>query len=104
MKNAFVPLIQYLPYTILLTLGGSLLAERFFSVPGLGPLLTDAISRYDTNIVQALVVFYATLGILGVFLGDLLMAMIDPRISLTERENVRCWQRKFKEQRRLSRI
>ncbi len=89
LKNAFVPLVQYLPYTILLTLGGSLLAERFFSVPGLGPLLTDAISRYDTNIVQALVVFYAALGILGVFLGDLLMAMIDPRINLTGREDVR---------------
>ena len=89
LKNAFVPLVQYLPYSFLLTIGGSLLAERFFSVPGLGPLLTDAIGRYDTNVVQALVMFYATLGITGVFLGDLLMALVDPRISLTGREDVR---------------
>ncbi|MEA5040559.1 MAG: ABC transporter permease [Clostridiaceae bacterium] len=89
LKNAFVPLAQYLPYSFLLTIGGSLLAERFFSVPGMGPLLTDAITRYDTNIVQALVMFYATLGVIGVFLGDVLMTIIDPRIRLTGKGEVR---------------
>ena len=34
------------------SIGGSLLVERFFSVPGMGPLLTDAINRYDTNVVR----------------------------------------------------
>ena len=52
LRNAFVPLAQYIPYSILLTVGGSLLVERFFSVPGMGSLLTDAINRYDTNVVQ----------------------------------------------------
>lgn len=85
LKNAFVPLAQYLPYSILLTVGGSLLVERFFSVPGMGPLLTDSITRYDTNIVQAVTMLYAALGILGVFLGDLLMTLIDPRIRLTDK-------------------
>ncbi len=85
LKNAFVPLAQYLPYSILLTVGGSLLVERFFSVPGMGPLMTDAIGRYDTSVVQACVMLYATLGIIGVFLGDLLMTLIDPRIRLTEK-------------------
>lgn len=85
LKNAFVPLAQYLPYSILLTVGGSLLVERFFSVPGMGPLMTDAIGRYDTSVVQACVMLYAALGIAGVFLGDLLMTLIDPRIQLTEK-------------------
>lgn len=89
LKNAFVPLAQYLPYSFLLTIGGSLLVERFFSVPGMGTLLTDAISRYDTNIVQAVVMLYASLGVLGVFLGDVLMTLIDPRIRLTDRGSVR---------------
>ncbi|HHT15021.1 MAG: ABC transporter permease [Christensenellales bacterium] len=89
MRNAFLPLAQYLPYNILLTVGGSLLVERFFSVPGLGPLLTDAISRYDTNVVQAIVMLYASLGIAGLFLGDLLITVIDPRIRLTGKEGVR---------------
>ncbi len=82
LRNAFVPLAQYLPASFLLTISGSLLAERFFSVPGMGPLLTDAIQRYDLNVVQTLVIFYAALGILGVFLGDVLMMIIDPRIKL----------------------
>jgi oligopeptide transport system permease protein len=69
----------------LYTIGGSLLVERFFSVPGMGPLLTDAINRYDTNVVQCLVILYTTLGILGVFLGDILMMLVDPRITLTEK-------------------
>ena len=85
LKNAFVPLAQYLPASILLTVGGSLLVERFFSVPGMGPLLTDSITRYDLNVVQGVVILYASLGTLGVFLGDLLMAMIDPRIRLTDK-------------------
>ena len=72
-----------------LTVGGSLLMERFFSVPGMGPLLTDAIQRYDLNVVQTLVIFYAVLGIAGVFLGDVLMMVIDPRITLTGKEAAR---------------
>lgn len=88
-KNAFVPLAQYLPASILLTVGGSLLVERFFSVPGMGPMLTDSISRYDLNMIQCIVMFYATMGTLGVFLGDLLMAVIDPRIRLTSKGGTR---------------
>lgn len=89
LKNAFVPLAQYLPYSILLTVGGSLLVERFFSAPGMGPLLTDSIARYDTTVVQGVVMLYATLGILGVFLGDVLMTLIDPRIHLGKKGGAR---------------
>ena len=89
LKNAFVPLAQYLPYSILLTVGGSLLVEKFFSIPGMGPELTFAISRNDLNLVQGIVMLYATMGIFGVFLGDLLMTIIDPRIKLTGKEGVR---------------
>ena len=89
LRNAMVPMVQYIPQSILLTVGGSLLMERFFSVPGMGPLLTDAIQRYDLNVVQTLVIFYAVLGIAGVFLGDVLMMVIDPRITLTGKEAAR---------------
>jgi len=88
-KNAFVPMAQYLPYSFLLTVGGSLLAERFFSVPGMGPLLTDSITRYDLNLVQTIVILYASMGIIGLFLGDVLMTIIDPRIRLTTKGGTR---------------
>ena len=89
LRNAFVPIAQYLPQSMLLTIGGSLLVERFFSVPGMGPLLTDSIQRYDTNVVQTLVMLYASLSILGVFLGDVLMMIIDPRITLASKGGTR---------------
>ena len=88
-KNAFVPLVQQIPASFLYTIGGSLLVERFFSVPGMGPLLTDAIIRYDVNVVQTLAILYATLGIMGVFIGDILMMLVDPRIKLTGRGGTR---------------
>ena len=89
LRNAFVPIAQYLPQSMLLTIGGSLLVERFFSVPGMGPLLTDSIQRYDTNVVQTMVMLYASLSILGVFLGDVLMMIIDPRITLANKGGTR---------------
>lgn len=89
LRNAMVPMVQYIPATLIYTIAGSLLAERFFSVPGMGPLLTDAIQRYDLNVVQTLVIMYAAMGILGVFLGDVCMMLVDPRISLTGKGGAR---------------
>ncbi|WP_458862156.1 ABC transporter permease [Acidaminobacterium chupaoyuni] len=89
LRNAYVPLAQYLPGSLMLTISGSLLVERFFSVPGMGPLLTDAINRYDTSVVQTLVVLYSVLSIMGVFLGDVLMMLVDPRIRLTSKGGTR---------------
>ena len=89
MKNAFLPLAQYLPYSVLLTVGGSILVEKMFGVPGLGNLLPDAIAKYDANLVQAVVSLYATLGILGLFFGDVLMIILDPRIRLTGKGGTR---------------
>lgn len=84
-RNAFVPLVQYIPANAIMTIGGSLLAERFFSVPGMGPLLTDSINRYDTNVVQTLVMLYSSLSILSVFLGDVCMMIVDPRITIASK-------------------
>ena len=89
MKNAFLPLAQYLPYSVLLTVGGSILVEKMFGVPGLGNLLPDAIAKYDSNLVIAIVSLYASLGIIGLFLGDVLMILLDPRIRLTEKGGTR---------------
>ena len=52
-------------------------------------VLRNAIQRYDLNVVQTLVILYAALGIVGVFLGDVLMMLVDPRITLTGKEAAR---------------
>ncbi len=82
LRNAFVPMAQYLPTTLLLTISGSIYIESLYSIPGMGGLLVDAILRQDNPLVQALVLIYSTLGIFGLFLGDVLMAIFDPRIKL----------------------
>lgn len=89
LRNAFVPLAQYLPASFLLTIGGSLLIERFYSIPGMGSLLVDAITKQDNQVVQVCVILYSVLGVVGVFLGDILMMLIDPRISLDSKGGTR---------------
>lgn len=88
-RNAMVPLIQYIPNSILVTLMGSLYVESLYSIPGMGGLLVTAIKRQDNTLVQALVIIYAAISILGLLFGDLLMALLDPRITLSQKEDAR---------------
>lgn len=88
-RNAFVPMIQYIPTSLLYTVGGSIYIESLYSIPGMGGLLVDVISRQDNPMVQAIVMIYSCIGIVGMLLGDLLMALIDPRISLQKKEGAR---------------
>ena len=81
-RNAFVPIAPYLPASVLMTLSGSLYVESLFAIPGMGGLLIAAIQRQDNPLVQALVLIYSSIGILGLLFGDLLMALCDPRIKL----------------------
>ncbi|MGI6643669.1 MAG: ABC transporter permease [Bacillota bacterium] len=82
MRNAFVPMAQYLPASILFTISGSIYIESLYSIPGMGGLLVDAIGLQDNTMVQALVLLFSSLGIIGLFLGDVAMAIFDPRIKL----------------------
>lgn len=88
-RNAFVPMVQYLPTAILLTIAGSIYIESLYSIPGMGGLLVEVIKRQDNTLVQALVVIYSSIGIVGLFLGDILMAIFDPRINLDKKEGAR---------------
>lgn len=88
-RNAFVPMIQYLPSSILYTVCGSLYIESLYGIPGMGGLLVDVIGRQDNPMVQALVMIYSCIGIVGLLIGDLMMGVIDPRISFSKKEGSR---------------
>ncbi|SDZ14425.1 oligopeptide transport system permease protein [Proteiniborus ethanoligenes] len=88
-RNAFVPMAQYLPTSLLFTISGSIYIESLYSIPGMGGLLVDAIQRQDNSLVQALVLIYSSIGIIGLFLGDILMAAFDPRINLQKKGGAR---------------
>lgn len=88
-RNAFVPMIQYLPTSILYTVGGSIYIESLYSIPGMGGLLVDVIGRQDNPMVQAIVMLYCVIGVVGLLMGDLLMGVIDPRIKFAKKEGAR---------------
>ena len=88
-RNAFVPMIQYIPTSLLYTISGSIYIESLYSIPGMGGLLVDVIGRQDNQMVQAIVMIYSCIGIVGLLLGDLLMGVIDPRISFVKKEGSR---------------
>ncbi len=84
-RNGVVPMVQQLPGSLLLTICGSIYIESLYSIPGMGGLLVEVIKMQDNTMVQALVIIYAVLGIFGLLIGDLLMALLDPRINLTQK-------------------
>ena len=85
MRNAFIPMAQSLPTTLLFTISGSLYVESLFSIPGMGGLLIISIQRQDNTMVQAMVLLYSIISVTGLLLGDLTMMLCDPRISLTKK-------------------
>jgi ABC-type dipeptide/oligopeptide/nickel transport system permease component len=80
-RNAFVPMIQYLPTTFLNTVIGSIYIESLYSIPGMGGLLVDVIKKQDNTMVQGIVLLFATVGVIGLIIGDILMVVLDPRIT-----------------------
>ncbi|MCI6967167.1 ABC transporter permease [bacterium] len=88
-RNSVVPMVNLIPGSILLTISGSIYVESLYSIPGMGGLLVDVIKRQDNNMVLALVVIFASLSILGLLLGDILMGIVDPRISFSKKEGAR---------------
>lgn len=88
-RNAFVPLAQYVPTAFLNTVIGSIYIESLYSIPGMGGLLVTVIKKHDNTMVQGIVLLYACVGVMGLLFGDLLMVMLDPRISLGKKEGDR---------------
>ncbi|MBO4573462.1 MAG: ABC transporter permease [Clostridia bacterium] len=85
LKNAAIPIIHGIPGAILGSLVGALITESVYVVPGTGRLLTEAISTYDNAVIVGVAMFYAVLSVVSIILGDVLMAMIDPRISFSSK-------------------
>ncbi len=84
-KNAAIPIIHGIPGSILGALVGAIITEKIYYVPGVGNMLTNAIGLYDNSVIVGLTLFYALISITSVILGDMLMAMVDPRISFSSK-------------------
>lgn len=83
LKNAAIPIVHGIPGTILGALTGAIITERVYTVPGTGNLLTQAINFYDNGVIVGVTMFYGLLSVVSIILGDVLMSVVDPRISFT---------------------
>ena len=82
LRNAFIPIITYtvvqLPFLIL----GSLLLESFFSIPGLGGMVIDAVNSSDFPVLKAMTVLSAVAYVAFTLLQDVIYTIVDPRVKL----------------------
>jgi peptide/nickel transport system permease protein len=83
-RNALIPFVTAGGLQIAGLLGGLVVTETVFQLPGLGRLIVDSILERDFTIVQGAVLVIVTIVVLVNLLVDLLYALIDPRISLSE--------------------
>lgn len=86
-KNAFIPIVNGIPGAIIFTIAGATITETVFAVPGMGKMLPDAILAHNNPIAVGLIFIFAVLGVFSVFLGDIVMTIVDPRIRLDVKED-----------------
>jgi peptide/nickel transport system permease protein len=82
MKNAFIPTITVIGLQLGYLLGGVVIIEQVFSIPGMGKLLLTAVSTRDYPVVQACVMVFALLFAFMNLLIDLTYPLLDPRVRL----------------------
>jgi peptide/nickel transport system permease protein len=80
LANAAVPIVTVIGIGIALLIGGVVVTESVFSIPGLGTLTVDAVLARDFPVIQAVILFFAFLYVMVNLLVDLSYLFLDPRI------------------------
>lgn len=86
MRNCFVVVVPAIFGEFIGILGGSLIIERIFSIPGVGGLTLDAINARDYPIFMLTTVFYTAIGLVAGLVVDISYGFIDPRIRMGSRK------------------
>jgi peptide/nickel transport system permease protein len=80
LKNAAVPIITIIGIGVALLIGGAVVTESVFAIPGLGRLTLDAILRRDYPVIQGVVLIFSFVYVLVNLIIDLIYTVVDPRI------------------------
>jgi peptide/nickel transport system permease protein len=80
LKNAAVPIITVIGIGIALLIGGAVVTESVFAIPGLGRLTVDAILRRDYPVIQGIVLLFSFVYVLVNLMIDVTYTLVDPRI------------------------
>ncbi len=81
LPNALIPVVTVIGYNLPWVIGGSVIIERIFGLPGLGHLLVQSINERDYTIVSGVTIFVAIIMVLAILVIDLTYAFLDPRIQ-----------------------
>jgi peptide/nickel transport system permease protein len=84
-RNSLIPQVTILAELLPGLIGGSVIIETVFSIPGMGQLGFDAVLARDYPVVLALLTVSALLTLIGILLSDILLAVVDPRIAFGRR-------------------
>jgi len=79
-RNALVPVVTVIGITMAILIGGAVVTEIVFNIPGLGRLIISAVLRRDYPVVQGVILVTATAYVLINLVVDVLYVFIDPRI------------------------
>lgn len=85
LRNSMVPIFPMIMGEFIGIIGGSLIVEQIFGIPGVGPLYLKSITSLDYNFYLLLNGFYTIVGLLSGILVDLSYGFVDPRIRMGER-------------------
>ncbi len=83
LKNAMIPIVTAIGLWTAFIIGGTVIIEEIFAIPGLGRLVLGAIRNRDYPVIQGTVLFLSFAVALTMLLTDLLVAAVDPRIKFT---------------------
>ena len=86
LRNSFIPLANIIIPMFLQIMGGSLVIERIFSIPGMGNIMVDAINAYDFPLAIGVLFWFSLLSLVTILIVDLSYGIIDPRIRLGGRD------------------
>ena len=80
LRNALLPVITFLGLSVPGLIGGSVIFESIFAIPGMGKLFYDGVMARDYPLVMGILVIGAVLTLVGNLLADVAYAVADPRI------------------------
>ncbi len=80
-RNGMIPIITLLGTLLPVLIGGSVVIEVIFGIPGMGKMGFEAIMLRDYNVIMAILLIASSLTLIGMLISDLLLALVDPRIT-----------------------
>jgi peptide/nickel transport system permease protein len=80
LRNSMIPVLTLLASILPILIGGSIIVEKVFDIPGMGKYAFEGLLRRDFYIVMAVTIFVGIMTQVGILLSDITYSLVDPRI------------------------